>query len=59
MDNSTEKLKYVMCSGKSCCPVITEVENDTFVITDDYNGKVILTKDELNLLKTFLNDNLK
>lgn len=52
------KLKFVMCSGKSCCPVLTEIEDNKFIITDDYDGKVLLTKEELNLLKNFLDKNL-
>jgi hypothetical protein len=40
----------------SCCPVLTEVEDNKFTITDDYNGKVVLTKEELSLLKNFLAD---
>lgn len=55
----TNKLKYKMCANKSCCPVLEEVENDKFIITDDYKGKVTLTKEELKLLKTFLDKNLK
>jgi hypothetical protein len=54
-----QKLKYTMCSGKSCCPVLTEVEDNKFTITDDYDGKVVLTKEELTLLKNFLNKNLE
>lgn len=54
-----EKLKYTMCSNQSCCPVLTEIENDKFMITDDYEGQVVISKDELLLLKNFLNDNLK
>lgn len=54
-----KKIKYTMCSGKSCCPVLTEIEDNKFIITDDYNGKVLLTKEELNLLKNFLKDNLE
>jgi hypothetical protein len=58
MEESKEKLKYTMCSGKSCCPILTELEDGTFTITDDFNGKVLLTKEELTLLKTFLSKNL-
>lgn len=54
-----KKLKYTMCSGRSCCPILTEVEDDKFTITDDYEGKVILTKEELTLLKKFLEANLE
>lgn len=54
-----EKLKYIMCSKESCCPVLTEIENNKFTITDDFEGEVVLSKDELLLLKNFLNENLK
>lgn len=53
------KMYYKMCANKSCCPVIQEIEKDKFTITDDYDGKVVLTKDELTLLKNFLNSNLE
>lgn len=55
----SSKLKYKMCANKSCCPVLTEIEDNKFTITDDYDGKVLLTKEELDLLKKFLNENLK
>ena len=54
-----KRIKYTMCSGKSCCPILTEVDDNKFTITDDYNGKVILTKEELHLLKDFLTKNLE
>lgn len=56
---SQEKLKYTMCSEKSCCPVLTETDDNNFTITDDYEGKVVLTKEELKLLKDFLIKNLE
>ena len=53
---NNNKIKYTMCGRSgSCCPVLSEVEDNKFTITDDFNGSVILTKDELKLLKTFLN----
>ena len=46
-----------MCANKTCCPVIEESEQQgQYQITDDYGGKVILTKEELALLKNFLKD---
>jgi hypothetical protein len=54
-----EKIKYTMCSNNSCCPVLTELDDNKFMITDDYEGQVVITKDELKLLKGFLNENLK
>jgi len=44
-----------MCANKTCCPVIQEAEDSgNYQITDDYGGKVKLTKEELKLLKDFL-----
>ena len=55
---NNNKIKYTMCGRKgSCCPVLSEVEDNKFTITDDFNGSVILTKDELLLLNNFLNSN--
>lgn len=53
-----QKIKYTMCGRSSsggCCPVLEEVEDSKFTIVDDYEGKVVLTKDELKLLKDYLN----
>ena len=57
--NKKEKIKYTMCANKSCCPVLEELSDGNFQITDDYEGKVLLTKEELTLLKTFLQKNLE
>lgn len=57
--NNNQRIKYTMCSNKTCCPILTEIDDNSFTITDDYQGKVIITKEELKLLKNFLNDNLK
>jgi hypothetical protein len=54
-----QRMKYTLCSNKTCCPVLTEIEDDKFILTDDYEGQVVLTKEELGLLKNFLNENLK
>jgi hypothetical protein len=54
--NSKGKIKYIMCSNRTCCPILSEIDDNNFTITDDYNGKVILTKEELLLLKNFLKE---
>jgi len=55
VSQSSSKIKYTMCGRTgSCCPVLTEIEDNKFTITDDYEGKVVLTKEELSLLKNFL-----
>jgi hypothetical protein len=35
----------------SCCPIVEKVNENEFTISDDYNGKVRLTKDEVQMLK--------
>lgn len=52
-----EKIKYVMCSNKTCCPILEQVDDSKFTISDDYEGVVSITKEELKLLKKFLNEN--
>jgi hypothetical protein len=55
VSQSSQKIKYTMCGRPgSCCPVLSEIEDNKFTITDDYEGKVVLTKEELSLLKKFL-----
>lgn len=48
----------VLCrrgAGKSCCPVVTTTEQG-ITISDDYDGKVTLTKEEARMLAEHLND---
>ena len=46
----------VLCSrGKGCCPVVKRTDTG-IEITDDYNGKVILTNEEVKLFKNLLKD---
>jgi len=54
-----EKIKFMLCGQNTCCPVLTEVDDNKFTLTDDYEGEVVLTKTELVILKNFLNDNIK
>jgi len=42
--------KIVLCGRGKCCPTI-EKKEENFVIRDDYDGKVVLTKEQLNLLR--------
>jgi len=43
--------KYTLCGRNgSCCPVISEEEN-AFTISDDYGGRIKLTKKEFLMLK--------
>jgi|Laugresu1bdmlbdd_1035124.scaffolds.fasta_scaffold40075_4 hypothetical protein len=43
--------KYTLCGRNgSCCPVITENEND-ISISDDFGGQIKLTKEEFIMLK--------
>lgn len=39
------------CRQGSCCPILEKVSEDKFTLSDDYNGKVQLNKEQLGLLK--------
>ena len=43
---------YNLCGRGACCPHLHDNEDGTFTITDDYGGKVKLTKDELQQLQS-------
>lgn len=40
-----------LCRAGSCCPIVEKINDNEFTISDDYNGKVRLTKDEVQMLK--------
>ena len=40
-----------LCRKGSCCPIVERVNSDEFTISDDFNGKVKITKDELSMLR--------
>lgn len=42
--------KINLCRRGGCCPTIEKMEEGTFIIEDDYGGKVILKKDEIDIL---------
>lgn len=45
----TDRVKFMLCCGAKNCPTVTQVDHDRnkFTITDDFGGKVTLTKAEL------------
>ena len=43
-----------LCRAGSCCPIVEKVSENEFTISDDYKGKVRLTKDEVQMLKDAL-----
>lgn len=43
-----------LCRTGSCCPIVEKVNENEFTISDDYSGKVRLTKDEVQMLKDAL-----
>ena len=52
----TDPNTVALCSKGRCCPVVTTLENETIQITDDYDGKVTLTKEEAKMLVDHLSD---
>lgn len=51
------KLEFTLCScSRPACPILKiNKENREVNILDDYNGKVVLTFDELNMLIDIFN----
>jgi len=41
--------KFKLCGESKCCPEVT-VEENQVIITDDFGGKVILTKEQTKIL---------
>ena len=55
--NIKDLINVTLCGrNNTCCPVLSEQPDNTFTLTDDYNGKVVLTKAELEILRVSLND---
>lgn len=52
-----EEGKVLLCCGKARCPSIAKEEGATnsFIITDDYDGSVKLTKEQLESVSEALN----
>ncbi len=42
--------KFKLCSEGKCCPEVT-VKEDQVIITDDFGGKVRLTKEQFRILR--------
>lgn len=40
-----------LCRAGSCCPIVEKVSDNEYSITDDFEGKVKITKDQLSILK--------
>jgi len=59
MLNLNQSDKIVLCrKGSGCgCPTIKKSEDGNFIITDDYEGSVRLTSDEMEMLRDALNEN--
>lgn len=43
--------EIVLCGRGRCCARIRKEDDGTYTIEDDYNGKVKLTHNELQILK--------
>jgi hypothetical protein len=42
--------QILLCNKKSCCPVLEKVSDDEYTLSDDYQGKVRLSRDELSMM---------
>ena len=46
---------FTLCRGRGCCPELFEDIKDNYVLIDDHQGSVVLTKEELIILQEKLN----
>lgn len=49
MSEIAGRYQVSLCRGRSCCPQLI-VENNQYIITDDFGGRVVLTKQNLDEL---------
>lgn len=47
--------RVMLCGRKYCCPTMTKLPDGRYQITDDYNGKVIITKEQAELIMKGMN----
>lgn len=46
---------YTLCGRNgSCCPVVEQVDDDTYRVTDDHGGSVLLTNEQVCLMQTVI-----
>ena len=48
--------KINLCGGRRCCPTIEKLEEDLYIIKDDYDGEVRLKKDEIEIMYASLSE---
>ena len=44
-------MKSIILCRRGCCPVLSDNEDGTWKINDDFGGEVILTKEQLEFLQ--------
>lgn len=49
MSEIAGRYQVSLCRGRSCCPQLI-IENDQYIITDDFGGKVVLEKEHIEEL---------
>lgn len=52
-----EKKVTLLCGKNDCCPIITVAKKEV-TITDDFNGKATLTREQFDILKTKIKEEL-
>lgn len=50
MKFTTDSTLFCSKGKNSCCPLLTKIADDEFHLTDDFGGKVTITKDELHYM---------
>jgi len=45
-----------LCRRARCCPTIEKLEEDMYIVKDDYDGEVRLTKENIELMHASLSE---
>ena len=52
-----KKMKEIkLCRRGGCCPTVEKIEEDTYLIKDDYDGEVKLKKENIDILYESLSE---
>lgn len=45
----------ILCGSKSCCPVLTLID-DNVIIKDDIGGQIVINKEQANLISAAIKE---
>lgn len=48
--------KTIKLCRRGCCPTIEKIEEDKYLVKDDFDGEVILKRDEIEIMYASLEE---